>query len=114
MTPRHYMRLQFELMESALAAGTTIALRSSDMISAAAAGKPPDRREGNLMVTEKAQAFSAGLYAAGVEYNRLWLKASLSGSLMPASTWLQLAHAASRPGHVTVRRNARRLTRRSR
>jgi hypothetical protein len=114
MTPRRYTRWQFEMMESALAAGTTIALRSSEMMSDAATGNLPDRREGNLMVTEKAQAFSAGLFAAGLEYNRLWLKASMAGSLMPASTWLQMVRAASKPGHVTVRRNARRLTRRSR
>jgi hypothetical protein len=114
MTPRHFMRWQFEMMQSALAASTTIALRSSDMVSAAAAGKRPDRREGNLMVTEKAGAFSAGLFAAGLEFNRLWLKASLAGSLMPAGTWLHLTRAASQPGRLTVRRNARRLTRRRR
>jgi hypothetical protein len=114
MIPRHFMRWHFELMQSALAAGTTIALRSSDMMSAAAAGKRPDRREGNRMVTEKAEAFSAGLFAAGLEYNRLWLKASLAGSLMPPGTWLHLTRAASQPGRLTVRRNARRLTHRGR
>ena len=114
MIPRRFMTWQFQLLESALAASTTIALRSSDAMSAVAAGKQPDRREGNLMVTEKAAALSAGYFAAALELNRQWLKASMTGSLAPTDAWLRLLQAGSNPARVTVRKNARRLSRRGR
>jgi hypothetical protein len=114
MIPRRLMNWQFQLLESALAASTTIALRSSDAMSAAAAGKQPDRREGNLMVTEKAAALSAGYFAAALELNRQWLRASMTGSLPPADAWLRLLQAGAKPARATVRKNARRLTRRGR
>jgi hypothetical protein len=114
MVYRRFAIWQFELLESALAASTTIALRSSGMMSAIAAGKQTDLREGTRMVTEKAEATSAGLLAAGLEWNRLWWRASLTGSLVPAVAWLDLIRAASRPARVTARGNARRLTRRGR
>jgi hypothetical protein len=114
MISRRYMNWQFEVLESALAASTTIALRSSDVMGAVAAGKLPDRREGNLMVTEKAAALSAGVFAAVLELNRQWLRASMTGSLAPADAWLRLLQAGSKPARVSVRKNARRLTRRGR
>ena len=114
MIPRRLMNWQFELLESVLAASTTIALRSSDAMSAVAAGKQPDRREGNLMVTEKAAALSAGYFAAALELNRQWLRASMTGSLSPADAWLRLLQAGSKPARVSVRKNARRLSRRGR
>jgi hypothetical protein len=114
MIPRRFMTWQFQLLESALAASTTIALRSSDAMSAAAAGKRPNRREGNLMVTEKAAALSAGYFAAALELNRQWLRASMTGSLAPADAWLRLLQAGSKPARATVRKNAKRLTRRGR
>lgn len=113
MSRRRFVTWQFELLESALAAGTTIALRSSDLMGSVAAGKPPDWREGNRMVAEKAEAFAAGLFAAGAAYNRLWWRAALTGSMSPAGAWLHLIRAASGPARVTVGRNAKRLTRRS-
>ncbi len=114
MVNRRFAIWQFELLESALAASTTIALRTSGMMSAIAAGKQTDLREGTRMVTEKAEALSAGAFAAGLEWNRLWWRASLTGSLVPAVAWLDLIRAASRPARVKVRGNARRLTRRGR
>lgn len=112
MIPRRFMTWQFQLLESALAASTTIALRSSDAMSAVAAGKQPDRREGNLMVTEKAAALSAGYFAAALELNRQWLRASMTGLLPPADAWLRLLQAGAKPARTTVRKNARRLSRR--
>ena len=114
MTRRHFASWQFELLENSLAAATTIALRTSDAMSSVAAGKRPDAREANRMVGEKVEAFSAGLFAAGLAYNRLWWQAVLSGPFTPAGAWLQLARAASQPTRGKVRSNARRLTRRSR
>ena len=114
MIPRRFVTWQFELLENALAAGTTIALRSSDAAYAAAKGKPRDAREANRMVAEKAEAFSAGMFAAGLEYQRQWWQTALSGSLAPADAWLHVVRAASQPARVTVRRNARRLSRRGR
>jgi len=114
MSKRPFMMWQFEMLESALAAGTTIALRTSGLASSMAAGKSPDRRETTRMVAEKAEAFSAGMLAAGLACHRLWWQAALAGSVVPADAWLQLVSAASRPGRVTVRRNARRLSRRTR
>lgn len=113
MTRRRYM-WQLELMETALAAGTTIALRTSDAMSSVAAGKRPDARESSRMVGEKMEAFSAGLFAAGLAYNRLWWQAALSGRFTAAGAGLQLVRAASQPARTKVRRNARRLTRKSR
>ena len=114
MIKRPFMMWQFELLESALAAGTTIALRSSGLASSVAAGKAPDPRETTRMVAEKAEAFSAGMVAASLACHRLWWQAALSGSLAPADAWLKVARAGSKPGRVTVRRNARRLSRRVR
>ena len=114
MTRRRYMSWQFELLENALAAGTTMALRTSDAMFSVAAGKRPDAREGNRMVGEKMEAFSAGLFATGLAYNRLCWQAALSGRFTPAGAGLQLIRAASQPARTKVRRNARRLTRRSR
>ena len=114
MIPRRFTAWQFEVLESALAAGTTIALRSSDAMGDLAAGRQPDRREGKLMVTEKAAALSAGFFAAGLELNRQWLRASTTGSLAPADAWLRLLQAGSKPARVSVRKNARRLSRRTR
>lgn len=114
MIPRRFMTWQFEVLESALAAGTTIALRSSDVMGDLAAGRRPDRREGNLMVTEKAAALSAGCFAAALELNRQWLRASMTGSLAPADAWVRLLQAGSKPARVSVRKNARRLSRRTR
>lgn len=114
MIPRHYTTWQFELLHSALAAGTTIALRTSDALGSAAAGRRPDRREGTLMVMEKAEAISAGMFAAWLEINRQWWQAWTRGSLAPADAWIGLMRAASRPARTTVRGNARRLSRRNR
>ena len=114
MTRRRYMSWQFELLENALAANTTIALRTSDAMFAVAAGKRPDARESTRMVAEKMEALSSGLLAAGLACHRLGWQAALSGSYTPAAAWLQLARAASQPARVKVRGNARRLTRRSR
>ena len=114
MSKRPFMMWQFELLESALAAGTTIALRTSGMTSSVAAGKAPDPRETSRMVAEKAEAFSAGMFAATLACNRLWWQAASTGSVAPADAWLKVARAASKPGRVTVRRNARRLSRRAR
>ena len=109
-----FMTWQFDMLESALAAGTTIALRSSDAMGDLAAGKRPDQREGRLMVTEKAAALSAGVFAAGLELNRQWLRASMTGSLAPADSWLRLLQAGSKPARVSVRKNAKRLSKRTR
>ena len=114
MIPRRFMTWQFEVLESALAAGTTIALRSSDVMGDLAAGRRPDRREGNLMVTEKAAALSAGCFAVGLEMNRQWMRAAMTGSLAPADSWLRLLQAGSTPARVSVRKNAKRLSRRTR
>jgi hypothetical protein len=114
MTRRRYMSWQFELLENALAANTTIALRTFDAMFSAAAGKRPDARENTRMVAEKMEAFSSGLLAAGLACHRLWWQAALTGRLTPAAAWLQLARAASQPARVKVRGNAKRLTRRSR
>jgi hypothetical protein len=114
MLSRRFTTWQFEVLESALAAGTTIALRSSDAMGDLAAGKRPNHREGNLMVTEKAAALTAGWFAVGLELNRQWLRASMTGSLAPADAWLRLLQAGSKPGRVSVRKNARRLSRRTR
>jgi hypothetical protein len=108
------MSWQFELLENSLAAATTIALRTSDAMSSVAAGNRPDAREGKRMVGEKMEAFSAGLMAAGLAYNRLCWQAAMTGRFTPAAAWLQLVQAASQPARVKVQRNARRLTRRSR
>ena len=113
LSPR-FTTWQFEVLESALAAGTTIALRSSDVMGDLAAGKRPNHREGSLMVTEKAAALSAGLFAAGLELNRQWLRASMTGSLAPADAWLRLIQAGSKPARVSVRKNAKRLRKRTR
>ena len=114
MNSRRFTAWQFEVLESALAAGTTIALRSSDVMGDLAAGRRPDRREGNLMVTEKVAALSAGCFAVGLEMNRQWLRAAMTGSLAPADAWVRLLQAGSKPARVSVRKNARRLTRRTR
>ena len=114
MTSRRFTAWQFEVLESALAAGTTIALRSSDVMGDLAAGKRPDRREGNLMVTEKAAALSAGCFAVGLELNRQWLRAAMTGSLAPADAWLRLLQAGSKPARLSARKNARRLSKRTR
>ena len=114
MSRRRFVSWQFELLESSLAAGTTIALRSMDLMGSITAGKLPDPRESHRMVAEKAEAFAAGMFAAGAAYHRLWWQAALTGSITPAGAWLQLTRAASRPAQVTVGRNAKRLTRRSR
>ena len=72
MTPQRFMAWQFELMATALAAGTTIAIRSFGLMHSAAAGRPPDRRESARMLAEKADALSTGLLAATLECSRLW------------------------------------------
>jgi hypothetical protein len=114
MLSRRFTTWQFEVLESALAAGTTIALRSSDAMGDLAAGKRPDQRENSLMVTEKAAALSAGLFAAGLEMNRQWMRAAMTGSLAPADSWLRLLQAGSKPARLSVRKNAKRLSKRTR
>ncbi len=114
MTRRRYMSWQFELLQNVLAANTTIALRTSDAMFSVVSGKRPDARESDRMVGEKIEAFSEGLWAAGLAYNRLCWRAALSGQFTPAGASLQLIRAASQPSSVKVRRNTRRLTRRSR
>lgn len=114
MRKRSSMTWQFEMLESALAASTTIALRSLGLASSYAAGKAPDARETTRMVAEKSQAFTDGMLAASLACHRLWWQAALSRSLAPADAWLKVARAGSKPGRVTVRRNARRLSRRVR
>ena len=114
MNGRRLVTWQFELLDSALAAGTTIALRSFGAMASAATPKPSDRRERHRMVAEKAEAFQAGWFAAGVEYNRILWQAAMTGSTFPAGAWLSLVRAAFQPARVTARRNARRLTRKSR
>jgi hypothetical protein len=114
MLSRRFTTWQFEVLESALAAGTTIALRSSDAMGGLATGKRPNHRENNLMVAEKAAALSAGVFAVGLEMNRQWMRAAMTGSLAPADSWLRLLQAGSKPARVSVRKNARRLSKRTR
>ena len=100
MTPQRLITWQFELMATALAASTTIAIRSLNLMNSTAAGKLPERRETTRMVTEKAQAFSAGASVAMLEWNRLWWRAAMAGSMAPfgfTTAWLDVIRAASRP-----------------
>ena len=116
VTPQRLISWQVELFGTALAAGTTIALRSIAIAQAIAAGKWPESRESRRMVTEKAHAFSAGMVAATLELNRIWLRMALAGWRQQsalATAWLDAAQAAGKPAGIAARRNARRLKRRS-
>ena len=116
MTPQRFMAWQSEVLGTVLAANTTMALRSFRVMQALAAGKLPEQRESVRMVTEKAGAFSTGLFAAMVEIQRLWWRTAFNGWRVQSgfpTVGLDIVRASGQPARMAARRNARRLSRRT-
>jgi hypothetical protein len=109
------LKRSMRVIETSMAAATTIAARMPMLTLAAVGGSPSTRQliEAQRMVTEKAEAAVAGALAAGSAWTGMWLRLGL-GMIRPhqaAEEAARVMDAACAPAIATCRKNARRVTR---
>lgn len=105
-------RLGARIVQDGMNAAQTVSARMPALMSPSPSFS--DLEERNRMVAEKVDAFTQGVFAAGMAWSAFWTKAAFGGVRSPGDVlagMLDITDAAMKPASVKVRANARRLGR---
>lgn len=106
--------MAFDAARASQDAAVTVAARLPIIAKASQRSAAPPSAEMQLMVSEKAEAAMQGAFAASMAMGQLWTRAMFGGLRTPmdvAHGLAGVADAAMKPARITVRANARRLSR---
>ena len=108
------INMAFDAARASHVAAITINARLPMIALASRNPGTPPTVEMQRMVSEKLDATAQGALAANIEMGRMWMRGMFGGLRTPGDVAQALAHvadAAMKPARISVRANAKRLSR---